>query len=350
MHDLKELDAQGLTDFVQGLGLEAYRSRQLRDWIYRKRASTFDEMTNISREVREKLKGEAFIGEPTLLEARRSSDGTTKLLLEMRDGHHVESVIIPEEDRLTLCVSSQVGCALGCRFCLTGKGGLARNLTAGEIVSQVMAAEKLIATDSSRERRLTNLVFMGMGEPLANFDEVAEALRRLTDPEWMAFSGRRITVSTAGLVPGIRKLAASGLKVRLAVSLNATTDEVRDDIMPVNRRYPIATLLEACREYPLTPRDRITFEYVMLKDINDSLDDAKRLVKMLKGIPCKVNLIPFNEFPGSEFRRPAGQRVNAFQEILMSRNFTAFVRQSKGADISAACGQLRADRQKGNAS
>lgn len=350
MRDLKEFDSQGLTDFVQGLGLETYRARQLRDWIYRKRASTFDEMTNISRDVREMLKEKAFIGEPVLLEAQKSADGTTKLLFEMHDGHHVESVIIPEEDRLTLCVSSQVGCALGCRFCLTGKGGLARNLTAGEIVSQVMAAENLVSEGSPPERRLTNIVFMGMGEPLANFDEVAEALRRLTDPEWMAFSGRRITVSTAGLVPGIRKLAASGLKVRLAVSLNATTDEVRDEIMPINKRFPIRELLEACREYPLTPRDRITFEYVMLRGVNDSPDDAKRLVTLLKGIPCKVNLIPFNEFPGCEYRRPGVERVQAFQEILMNRNYTVFVRQSKGADISAACGQLRADRQKGNAS
>ena len=350
MRDLKELNGQGLADFVQGLGLEPYRARQLRDWIYRKRASTFEEMTNISKGVREVLKEKAFIGEPALLEARHGADGTAKLLLELHDGHHVESVIIPEEDRLTLCVSSQVGCALGCRFCLTGTGGLVRNLTPGEIVSQVMAAEKLLSSGSPSERRLTNIVFMGMGEPLANFEAVSEALRRLTNPEWMAFSSRRITVSTAGLVPGIRKLAAGGLKVRLAVSLNATTDELRNEIMPINRRYPIGELLEACREYPLTPRDRITFEYVMLRSMNDSPEDAKRLVKLLKGIPCKVNLIPFNEFPGAEYRRPTSDNVKAFQELLMSRNFTALVRQSKGADISAACGQLRADRQKGNAS
>lgn len=346
MQDIKELDSGGIETLVLSLGMPRYRAQQILDWVYKKRARNIDEMTNLSRADRDALRERAFIGNPEVLEVQRGSDGTAKFLLAMRDSHQVEAVIIPDDDRLTLCVSSQVGCAFACRFCLTGGGGIVRNLTAGEIVSQVMTAETLLEPG----QRLTNIVFMGMGEPLSNFEQVSEALRRLTDPEWLGISGRRITVSTVGLVPGIRRLAASGLKVKLAVSLNATTDEVRNVLMPINRSYPIKALLDACREYPLTPRERITFEYVMLRGVNDSLEDAARLTRLLKGIPCKVNLIPFNEFPGSCYRRPDNAVVAQFQDILAGKGFIVLVRRSKGADISAACGQLRADRQKGHLS
>ncbi len=326
------------------MGLKKYRARQIFDWLYRKLAGSFDEMTNISKDERALLANHFAIPSLTVLYTDVSADGTMKFLFGLEDGHTIESVLIPDKDRLTLCISSQVGCSQGCRFCLTGSGGFERNLKAWEIADQVLTAEKYLETGGygrGIKRRITNIVLMGMGEPLANFDEVAAALRLITVEHGLGFSGRRVTLSTAGLVPGIDRLGKSRLGINLAVSLNSAADEVRSRIMPINRRYPMKELLSACRRYPLKPRQRITFEYVMLKGVNDSEQDAHRLARLLKGIRCKINLIPFNPFPGSAFERPDEDTVARFQKILLGHHYTAPIRESRGRDISAACGQLR---------
>ncbi len=320
-------------------GLKKYRAGQVFEWIYKRHARSFDEMTNIQKSERGLLADGFYIPSPEILKAEASSDGTQKFLFGLEDGHTIESVLIPDEDRRTLCISSQVGCGQACRFCLTGKGGFTRNLKAHEIADQALEVSDILKQEG--RQGISNLVLMGMGEPLANFDEVVKALRIITSDKGLGFSPRRVTLSTAGLVPEIEKLGKSGMKVNLAVSLNATTDEVRGKIMPVNRRYPLKELLAACKRYPLEPRRRITFEYVLLKGVNDSEEDALRLTKLLRGIRCKVNLIPLNPFPGSEFGRPDDAAVRRFQKILVDHHYTAPVRESRGRDISAACGQLR---------
>jgi len=329
-------------ELAQGLverGLKKFRAAQVFEWIYRNRASSFDEMTNIAKSERSLLSDTFCITAPAVVRAELSKDGTRKFLFALEDRHTVESVLIPDQDRMTLCVSSQVGCAQACRFCLTGKGGFARNLKAHEISDQVLEVSRILNREGTRG--ITNIVLMGMGEPLANFEEVMKALKTITGDRGLGFSPRRVTVSTDGLVPEINALGKSGIKVNLAVSLNATTDEIRDRIMPVNRRYPIKQLMAACRHFPLEQRRRITFEYVMLKGVNDTQEDALRLTRLLRGIKCKVNLIPFNPFPGSEFSRPDDAAVRRFQMILLDHHYTALVRESRGRDISAACGQLR---------
>lgn len=328
------------------LGLKKYRAGQALDWIYRHHATSFRGMTNISKPERELLDARFYIPELILQKTEISGDGTKKFLFGLEDGHTIESVLIPDKDRLTLCISSQVGCGQGCRFCLTGSSGFRRNLKGWEIADQVLAAEKILrqgrnAHEPIIQRHITNIVLMGMGEPLANFDEVVKALGVITSGHGLGFSSRRVTLSTAGLVPEIERIGRSGLGVNLAVSLNGTTDEVRSRIMPINRRYPLRRLLDACRRYPLKPRQRITFEYVLLAGVNDTDEDAERLAGLLKGIRCKVNLIPFNPFPGSVFSRPDEERVHRFQRILLDHHYTAPVRESRGSDISAACGQLR---------
>ncbi|KAB2829408.1 MAG: 23S rRNA (adenine(2503)-C(2))-methyltransferase RlmN, partial [Candidatus Dadabacteria bacterium] len=302
--------------------------RQLIHWIYERKVLSIREITEFSKDLRERLGAVAFISNLSLLNRQTATDGTEKFLFGLEDGESIESVLIPDEDRRTLCISSQVGCAMDCRFCLTGALRLRRNLRAHEIVDQVIAAGRLLGSE-----RITNIVFMGMGEPLANFENVVEAILRITG--FLKFSPRRITLSTAGLVPGILELPKRAPLVNLAVSLNAATDPVRDLLMPVNRTYPIRTLLDACRRYPVPPRRRITFEYVLLKGINDTPEDASRLVVLLRGIPAKVNLIPFNPYPGTAFERPV-------QDVLLAGGLTALIRKSKGGDIGAACGQLRA--------
>ncbi len=336
--DLKSLSRDELNRFVKEQGLPRFRAVQLLHWVYERYVRDIDGITEFSKTLRADLGRTAFIGNLDLAARQRSRDGTEKFLFGLEDGLSIESVLIPDKDRLTLCVSSQVGCAMGCAFCLTGEMGIARNLRAGEIVDQVIAVNRLIAP-----RRISNIVFMGMGEPLANLDEVAEALARLTG--LVGISKRRITVSTCGLVPKMLELPLRAPDVNLAVSLNATTDDVRSRIMPVNRTYPLRQLLEACRRYPLKPRRRITFEYVLIGGLNDTAEDARRLVKLLAGIPCKVNLIPFNRHDGSGMEPPPEDRVLAFQKILIDRHMTAIIRESKGQDILAACGQLRAARQ-----
>jgi 23S rRNA (adenine2503-C2)-methyltransferase len=330
--DLKNLTLDELEAFLTGQGKERYRAKQVYKWIYQKDALSFDEMTNISKELRRELAERSYISdlEPEVVE--RSADGTAKYLFRLSDGNAVESVLIPDEDRTTLCISSQIGCAMGCEFCLTGTFRLTRNLTCSEIVNQVCAVK--------RESPIRNIVLMGMGEPLANLENVVRALQVITDADGLQFSNRKVTVSTSGLVPEMEELGRRVI-TNLAVSLNATTDEVRDRLMPVNRRYPLAVLLDACRNFPLPSRRYITFEYVMIRGVNDSPDDAKRLVKLIHGIPSKVNLIPFNEHEGSELRSPGQDSIDRFHKYLLDRRVTVITRSSRGADISAACGQLK---------
>ena len=336
---VKHLTFDELKTKLGNMGLKGYRAGQITSWIYQHYAVSFEVMTNIAKSERDRLAAAFSLTAPPLLQAERSSDGTRKFLFGLEDGHTIESVLIPDDDRQTLCISSQVGCQQACRFCLTGQGGFTRNLLFFEIADQVLEVSRILKDEGTRG--ITNIVLMGMGEPLANFDEVIKAIRVITSDRALGFSGRRLTLSTDGLVPEMDALGRADVKVNLAVSLNATTDETRDRIMPVNRRYPLKDLLAACRRFPLEPRRRITFEYVLLKGVNDSEDDALRLTRLLKGIKCKVNLIPFNPFPGSDFKRPDDAAVKRFQKILQDRHYTALVRESRGRDISAACGQLR---------
>lgn len=329
-----------LAAFTQELGLPLYRARQIRRWIDARGAASFAEMTDLPKALRERLQARARIFTPEILRENTSQDGTSKLLLELEDGLTVECVLIPDEDRLTLCLSTQVGCPVNCSFCLTGRMGLVRNLTSAEIVGQVRAVRP------RAKRRITNIVLMGMGEPLLNFENSTDALRRLTDPTGFGFSSRRITLSTAGIVPGIERLGREGPPVNIAVSLNATTDELRDRIIPINRKWPIARLLAALRAYPLPPRRRITIEYVLLGGENDTDEDARRLAALLKGLRCKVNLIPFNAVPGTSHRSPDRKRVERFQRLLTGKRYSAFIRESRGKEIRAACGQLWAEEKK----
>lgn len=333
--DLKALSKQELESFVDRAGLPAFRTKQLLHWIYEKYAGSIGDITEFSKDLRERLSEKAYISSLRLLNRETSKDGTEKFLFGLEDKESVESVVIPDKGRLTLCISSQAGCAMGCRFCLTGELGLRRNLKAHEIVDQIISADRLIMP-----RKITNIVLMGMGEPLANFKEVVEALWRMTG--LMHISKRRITLSTSGVVPKILELAEKAPRINLAISLNAATDEVRSRIMPVNKKYPLKSLLDACRRFPLEPKRRITFEYVMIAGVNDSLDDAGRIVRLLRGIPSKVNLIPFNPYEGSEFASPSDEVVLGFQKILSDGKLTALIRKSKGRDIRAACGQLKA--------
>jgi 23S rRNA (adenine2503-C2)-methyltransferase len=348
--DLKSLTAEELSSWMTRAGQPPFRARQVLRWLYHFGVRSFDEMTDLPKDLRTRLAESFAIAEPKLVRAERSADGTRKLLFEVGPGQHVESVIIPMEPgaaegegRLTLCISSQVGCGMGCGFCATATLGLRRNLAAREIVDQVTAAKRELHDGRSSPGHLpiTNIVFMGMGEPLHNYDEVVKAAGILT-AEWaFGFSPRRITVSTVGLVPAMKRLLED-TTVNLAVSLSATTDETRAALMPVNRKYPLAALMAACRELPLPRRKRITFEYVMLDGLNDSLEDAARLARLLRGIPSKVNLIPFNPFPETSFRPSPRERIEAFRGRLLAEDIHATVRESRGQDIHAACGQLAA--------
>ena len=332
--NLKSLSKDRVSAVIEARGLPKYRADQLLNWIYERYASSLEEVTEFSKDLRTRLGEIAYIGNLAVVKRQRSSDGTEKFLFGLEDRQTIESVLIPEKDRLTLCISSQVGCAMGCSFCLTGKSGLIRNLRAWEILDQILSVNRLI-----KPKKITNIVFMGMGEPMANFEEVVDALKRII--LFTGISKRKITLSTAGLVPKILELPKMAPDINLAISLNATTDMVRDRIMPINRKYPIRSLIDACRRYPLKPRRMITFEYVLISGINDSVEDARRLVRLLKGIRCKVNLIPLNPHEGSDLQRPSDVSVLAFQRVLTDNNMTALIRMSKGQDILAACGQLR---------
>jgi len=333
---LKNLSLEELKAFIVSLGEKPFRAIQVARWLYGRGARSFGQMTNLSRSFREKLERAAVISYLIPSEVRSSSDGTKKFRFLLADGEAIESVLIPERDHLTLCLSTQVGCALGCKFCLTGKGGWVRDLEPSEMIDQVLAVRAVLPPD----KKLTNLVLMGMGEPLQNFRNVIRALEIIRSPDGLQFSYRRVTLSTAGIIPEMKELCSRKNFVKLAVSLNATTDEQRSRLMPINRRYPLKDLLSACRSIPLASRERITFEYVLLRGVNDSEEDARRLARLLRSLKAKVNLIPFNEYPESPFQRPSDEAIQKFRDVLFSKGLTTMVRQSKGADILAACGQL----------
>jgi 23S rRNA (adenine2503-C2)-methyltransferase len=335
---LKGMTVSELETWVSDtLGGKSYRGRQIYRWIYHKCSNQFEELTDMSKKVREELSQIAELDAIKIKSIHETTDGTKKLTFDIpRTGGVIESVYIPSEKRVTLCISSQVGCALGCTFCLTGKMGLHANLTAGEIVDQVVWSRRLYGD----EPRISNIVFMGMGEPLHNYDHVVKAIRLLTDDSGLNFSHRKITVSTVGLVPAIQRVSQEDIEFGLAVSLNATTDEVRDKIMPINRKYNIETLIQTLHTFPLAKRRRITIEYVLLEGLNDTPEDARRLLKILKGLPSKVNLIPFNPHDGSPYRRPSERRVLDFQKILQNGHFNCSIRKTRGDDKMAACGQL----------
>jgi 23S rRNA (adenine2503-C2)-methyltransferase len=339
--ELHELE-QSLAD----LGEPRFHGRQVFQWIHRRGVTDLALMSDLSRELRATLAGHFDLRTPSVVQREQSVDGTTKFLLRLEDGKHIETVCIPESfsgapdpsesDRITFCLSTQVGCAMRCAFCLTGKMGIDRNLTAGEIVGQVRVLVRELGLTEQR----FNLVLMGMGEPLHNYDNTMKALRILADEHGMAVSPRRVTLSTVGVLPALERLATEPVMPNLAISLHSTTEAQRDLLVPINRKYGIEDLLNACRRFPLKRRERITFEYVMLKDVNDTPDDARRLVRLLNGIKGKVNLLPLNEAAGIPFERPSDAAVNRFARILSERGVTVSVRKSRGRDIRAACGQL----------
>lgn len=336
--DIKDLHRTALQQWLQQQGEPPYRADQIWRWIYRDQVDTFDAMSNLSKSLRAALTKAFTLGRLALVKHEVSGDGAEKFLFRLSDDRHIESVLIPERNHATLCLSSQVGCAQNCRFCFTATGGWERNLTLGEILAQV----RDIKNGLTAPETLTNIVFMGMGEPLANYRNVVAAIHLLTDNKaGFGFSRRKITVSTAGLVPEMEALGRD-TQISLAVSLNATDNATRSQLMPVNRRYPIETLLEACRRYPLQPHRRITFEYILLEGINDRPADARRLATLLRPIRAKINLIPFNEYEGCRFRRPREEVILQFQQNLVDQGYTVIIRNSKGHDISAACGQLKA--------
>jgi len=338
--DLRAATLEEVVAFTQGeLGEPRYRGEQIWRWVHGRGATSFEQMTDVSRPLRARLAERATIGTLEVAEVQRSTDGTRKLRLRTRDGRSIESVLIPDGDKLTQCISSQVGCALDCQFCATAKLGLVRHLDAGEIADQVYRAQALLDEEQAG-RRITNLVYMGMGEPLHNYQAVMKSIALLTDGLGANLSQRRITVSTVGLVPGIERLGRETLRPNLAVSLNASSDDVRDRLMPVNKKWPIARLLGALRAFPLEHRRRITFEYVLLAGVNDSMEDAERLARLLRPMRCKLNLIPWNPHPGAPFARPSREAIESFQNRVKQLGLAAYLRTPRGDDIDAACGQL----------
>ncbi|RAL25275.1 23S rRNA (adenine(2503)-C(2))-methyltransferase RlmN [Lujinxingia litoralis] len=335
--DLKNFNRTELKRlFSEGFGEKAFRAKQVYQWLYLHMAEDFEAMTNLSRGLREKLSAQARVSALEYHGSHRAHDGTTKLTFKCDDGAVIETVYIPSEGRNTLCISSQVGCAMGCTFCYTAKMGLKRNLSTAEIVEQVVQARRRMGEVNGH---IGNIVFMGMGEPLHNVDNVIRAIHILTDEEGLNFSRRKVTVSTSGLVPAIKRLGEE-TDVQLAISLNATTDETRGQIMPVNDRWDLETLIGALKEFPLSNRERITFEYVMIRDFNDTLEDAQRIIELTREIPSKINLIPFNPHPRTPFQTPPEERIDAFQKYLVDRNVGVYRRRTRGRDEMAACGQL----------
>ena len=336
--NLLGLNQGELEQLAESLGQARYRGRQLFRALYERRERDFSRLTDLDRKFREHLSSRYRVAYPEIRQKFVSRDSAVRFLLGLEDGKSVETVYMPEDDRITLCLSSQVGCAVDCRFCFTALLGLQRNLTAGEILGQVLA---LAAAQPIPRRARLNLVLMGMGEPLLNLAQVIKAVRILADPEGMAIPLRRITLSTAGITPRIAELAREPMRPKLAVSLNASHEAQRTELMPINRKYPLEELLRVCRAYPLRPRERLTFEYVLLERLNDSDADALRVADLLRGMRAKVNLIPYNGGPELPYRPSALERILAFQQILTARHIPAFIRVSRGQDIRAACGQLR---------
>ena len=326
--------------FLATLGAPEFHARQVLQWIYQRGVCDFSEMTDLSKKLRVQLDNIAKISLPDVVSSSLSKDGTFKWLIRLNDGNCIESVFIPEEDRGTLCVSSQVGCALNCSFCATARQGFNRNLDSSEIISQVLIAKNLLQSSGYSERPVTNVVMMGMGEPLLNYQEVISAMRLMLDDLSFGLSRRRITLSTAGMVPAIKKLGRD-CPVSLAVSLHATNDELRNKLVPLNKKYPIQELLDACRHYLQGERrQRVTFEYIMLKGVNDSREEARELCRLLGDIPSKVNLIPFNPVPGIDLEASEPDVLDAFRETVLSAGIMTVTRRTRGADIDAACGQL----------
>jgi 23S rRNA (adenine2503-C2)-methyltransferase len=340
--DLAELERQELEDALASMGRPRFHARQIFQWIHRRLVGDFAVMSDLSRDLRNRLCVDFRVGAPEVVRIDRSIDGTTKFLLRLDDGKLIESVCIPDwrendsTERNTFCLSTQVGCAMKCAFCLTGRMGIERNLTAGEIAAQVRVLARELNLIDSR----FNIVLMGMGEPLHNYDATMKALRILADEHGLAISPRRMTLSTVGVLPALERLATESFMPNLAISLHSTTEDQRDLLVPINRKYGLKELLDACRRFPLKRRNRITFEYVLLKDLNDTPQDAVRLVRLLNGIRGKVNLLPLNEAAGIPFERPSDDRVNRFAQILADHHITVSVRKSRGRDIRAACGQL----------
>jgi 23S rRNA (adenine2503-C2)-methyltransferase len=334
--DLAELELPELETALSTLGAKPFRARQLYRWVYRRGLESVDDMTDLSLRLREQLQAAVMFTTPRVTARQVSSDGTQKFLLALADGRTIEAVFIPDTPAMTMCVSTQVGCAMRCGFCLTGQMGLARNLTAGEIAGQV----RVLARELELQERRFNIVLMGMGEPLHNYDATMKALRILATPEGLALTPRRVTLSTVGLLSGLERLAREPWLPNLAVSLHATTDQQRHTLIPTSRTQRLSDLIDACRRFPLKHRDRITFEYVLLDGVNDTPADATRLAALLGGLPAKVNLIPLNEAPGIPFARPSDQRVNRFAQSLATSGLNVSVRTSRGRDIRAACGQL----------
>lgn len=354
--NLVGLTREGMRDALISIGTPEkqakMRTGQIWQWIYNWGVRDFDAMTNLSKDFRAQLAQHFVVEVPEVVTKQVSTDGTRKYLVRIAGGHEVEVVYIPEADRGTLCVSSQVGCTLTCSFCHTGTQKLVRNLTAGEIIGQVMVARDDLdewpkaGTRTYEARLLSNIVLMGMGEPLYNFENVRDAMKIAMDPEGIQLSRRRITLSTSGVVPEIARTAQE-IGCQLAVSFHATTDEVRDQLVPINKRWNIETLLDALREYPkVSNSERITFEYVMLHGINDSDEDAHRLMKLIEGIPAKINLIPFNEWPGAPYKRSSNNRIRAFSDIVHKAGYASPVRKPRGEDIMAACGQLKSETER----
>ena len=334
------MDRYALQDYFVSLGEKAFHARQLLQWVYQRGVTDFSEMTDLRLSLRQTLSENAAIELPEVSRAQHSQDGTRKWLFRLPDGNSIETVFIPEEDRGTLCISSQAGCMLTCSFCATARQGFSRNLSAGEIIGQLLLADRLLKQEGWGERPVSNVVMMGMGEPLLNYDAVVSAMRLMLDDLSFGLSRRRVTLSTAGVVPAMDKLSED-CPVSLAVSLHAVRDEVRDELVPLNRKYPIDILLDACRRFLRNDsRRRITFEYVMLSGINDSEEDANTLVSLLRGIPSKINLIPFNPVPGVKYLCSDPDAIDRFRQRLISSGLTTITRKTRGADIAAACGQL----------
>lgn len=338
--NLLDMDLKALEAFLESLGEKPFRARQLMRWIHLYGETDFSQMTDLAKGLREKLAEVAVVSVPQLLSTHTSDDGTQKWVLEVGAGNAIETVFIPEEDRGTLCISSQVGCALACTFCSTGHQGFNRNLSTAEIIGQLWWANRALGRDPKGDRIISNVVMMGMGEPLANLDEVDRALAIMLDDFGYGLSRRRVTVSTSGLVPQMERLSERH-PVALAVSLHAPNDALRDEIVPINKKYPLRELMTACQRYlEKAPRDFVTFEYVMLKGVNDSLAHAKELLRLVENTPCKFNLIPFNPFPGSVYQRSDRPVIDAFRTHLMEAGYVVTVRKTRGDDIDAACGQL----------
>ncbi len=338
--NLLDFDAERLAGFFTEIGEKPFRARQVMRWIHQFGHAEFESMSDLPKDLRSKLVRGAMVQSPSVVTDSTAIDGTRKWLLSVGAANGIETVFIPETGRGTLCVSSQVGCALECAFCSTGRQGFNRNLTVAEIIGQLWWANRALGATPRDERVISNVVMMGMGEPLANFDNVVSAMKIMLDDHGYGLSRRRVTLSTSGLVPAMDRLAAQ-LPVALAVSLHAPDDALRDRLVPINRKYPLKELMAACKRYiKVAPRDFVTFEYVMLEGVNDSVEQAKQLVGLVKGVSCKFNLIPFNPFPDSGFERSSPDRIGAFRDVLMQAGLVTTTRKTRGDDIDGACGQL----------